>query len=53
MKSFVTNLLLTFFTALFTIYLFSGKVDAYGLIVGLISAGIVALGYLFVYLYRR
>ncbi|MFK4475203.1 hypothetical protein ABH897_004990 [Paenibacillus sp. RC73] len=53
MKNFVINLILTFLTGLFAIYLLIGKVELSGLIVCFISTGLLALGYLAVYLIKK
>ncbi len=53
MKEFITNLIFTFFTCFFVIYLLTQKVEIDGLIVCFISTGVVALGYLAVYLIKK
>lgn len=53
MKNFIINIILTFFTALFAMYILSGKVGGDGLIVSFISAGVIALGYWVVYLIKK
>ncbi|MNW31889.1 hypothetical protein D3C74_88170 [compost metagenome] len=53
MKNFIINIILTFLTGLFAIYILSGKVGGDGLIVSFISAGVVALGYWVVYLIKK
>ncbi|WDZ63783.1 hypothetical protein MF628_07895 [Paenibacillus polymyxa] len=53
MKKFIMNLILTFFTGLFAIYLLTRKVEINGLRVCFISTGVVALGYLTVCLIKK
>ncbi|QYK67179.1 hypothetical protein KAI36_02326 [Paenibacillus sp. S02] len=53
MKKFIMNLILTFFTGLFAIYLLTQKVEIDGLRVCFISTGVVALGYLTVCLIKK
>ncbi|MGG4215971.1 hypothetical protein [Paenibacillus sp. FSL L8-0638] len=53
MKEFIMNLIFTFFTCFLVIYLLTRKVEIDGLIVCFISTGVVALGYLAVYLIKK
>lgn len=53
MKNFIINLVLSFLTGIFAIYLLTGKIDVNGVLVCFISAEVVALGYLAIYLVKK
>ncbi|MDQ0048188.1 hypothetical protein J2T18_002471 [Paenibacillus polymyxa] len=53
MKNIATILVIGFFTGILTIYILNGKVELNGLLVCFLSAGIVTLGFLAVYLIKK
>ncbi|MEJ3720019.1 hypothetical protein WGM54_18700 [Paenibacillus polymyxa] len=53
MKNIATILVVGFFTGVLTIYILNGKVEPDGLLVCFLSAGIVALGFLAVFLIKK
>jgi fluoride ion exporter CrcB/FEX len=52
-KNIIINLVGSFLTGIFAIYLLTGTIETKGVIVCFISIGVLALGYLTVYLVKK
>jgi hypothetical protein len=53
LKNFSKILIIGFFTGILTIFILTGKVELNGLLVCFLSAGIVAVGYLAIFLIKK
>lgn len=53
MRNMIINLISSFLLGIFTLYLFTRTLELKGVIICLIGVGILALGYLVVYLVKK